>query len=240
MVKEVAVGTETEQKRLLRVGVDDALPVPMQMGDPASDTFRGYEVDLLRLLAGRLHWAIEYHRARWSLITSELSSGRLDLICSAATVTERRKTEVNFCTPHLRLRLALVVGENAPNPLDAAVSRFGVRRGTTAEEFLREGLGLQPVMLSESNEDLYHAVSNGQLDAIIDDSPIATHFASSIAGLSYRGVYESTDGEYAIMVRRENDALKCEIDAALSVLETEGILAMLRERWFGTPAALIV
>jgi ABC-type amino acid transport substrate-binding protein len=152
---------------------------------------------------------------------------------------EQRKAEVNFCTPHLRLQLALVVRKNAPDPLDAAKNRFGVRRGTTAEKFLREGLGLEPVRLSESNEELYNAVSNGQLDAITDDSPIAMHFASSIAGLSYRGAYDRTEGEYAIMVGRDNDALKCEIDAALSVLEAEGTLAMLRERWFGTPAVLI-
>jgi ABC-type amino acid transport substrate-binding protein len=169
----------------------------------------------------------------------ELSCGHLDLICSAATITEQRKAEANFCAPHLKLRLALVVGENAPNPLDAAVSRFGVRRETTAEEFLRKKLGLHPVMLSESNEELYNAVSTGQLDAIIDDSPIAMHFARSVAGLSYRGAYDHTDGEYAIMVARDNDALKCEIDGALSMLEAEGTLAMLRERWFGTPALLV-
>ena len=142
MVQEDAVGGDTYQKRLLLAGVDDAPPIPMQIGDPASDTFRGFEVDLLRLLAERLNWAIEYRRARWSLIVSELSSGRLDLICSAATVTEQRKAEVNFCTPHLRLQLALVVRKNAPDPLDAAKNRFGVRRGTTAEKFLRKGLGL--------------------------------------------------------------------------------------------------
>jgi ABC-type amino acid transport substrate-binding protein len=60
MIREVAVGSEIEQKRLLRVGIDDAPPVPMQMGDPASETFCGYEVDLLRLLAKRLNRAIEY------------------------------------------------------------------------------------------------------------------------------------------------------------------------------------
>jgi ABC-type amino acid transport substrate-binding protein len=33
-------------EKVLRVGIDDAPPVPMQMGRPESGDFRGYEVDL--------------------------------------------------------------------------------------------------------------------------------------------------------------------------------------------------
>jgi polar amino acid transport system substrate-binding protein len=227
------------RKRLLRIGVDDAPPIPLQMGDPALGTFRGFEVDLLEALAEQLDLVMEYRRAWWSLITDELVARRLDLVCSAATVTEERKAEVDFCAPHLKLQLGLVVRRDSPYPLDAAASRFGVRRGTTAEEFLREGLGLQPVTVSESNEELYAALSHGQLDAIIDDSPIAIHFANAIPGLIYRGPYENTEGEYAIMVAKDNGALKNEMNAALSRLELEGTLAKLRKRWFGSPELLV-
>lgn len=228
-----------EKKSSLRVGIDDAPPIPMQVGDPALGTFRGYEVDLLEAIAERLDRTIEYQRAWWSLITKELTAGGVDLVCSAATVTEERKAEVSFCVPHLRLQLALVARQNSPDPLDTAGSRFGVRRGTTAEEFLRGRLRLEPTTLSESNDELYDAVSKSQIDAVIDDSPIALHFAKATPGLSYRGPFANTEGEYAIMVAKGNDALKNEINAALAMLAAEGALTRLREQWFGSPAVLV-
>ena len=60
------------QKRVLRVGVDDAPPIPMQMGDPALDRFRGYEVDLLELIAERLSCTNQYRRA-WLLAELQLN-----------------------------------------------------------------------------------------------------------------------------------------------------------------------
>lgn len=224
---------------LLRVGIDDAPPTPMQIGDPGSGTFRGCEVDLLGRLAERLDYALQYRQAKWSLITGELVSGKLDLICSAATVTEQRKAQVSFCKPYLKLRLALVVRENFPEEIVPAEIRYGVRRGTTAEEFLGSRLGIRPAAISESNEELYSALSNSELDAIIDDSPIAIHFVKCTAGLSYRGPYGGTDAEYAFMIAKDNDALRANLDAGVSALEAEGTLAELRERWFGSPALLV-
>ena len=227
------------RNRALRIGIDDAPPVPMQMGDPVSGTFRGYEVDLLKLVADRLDCTNEFRRAWWSLITEELVSGKLDMVCSAATVTELRKNEVSFCEPHLWIKLALVVRQNTADLPGRESPRFGVRRSTTAEEFLRMTLGHEPVMQSESNDELYQALSKGHIDAVIDDSPIARHFADSIGGLHYSGAYEGTSAGYAIMLAKNNDALRQELNAILLSLEAEGALLALRQRWFGTSAMLI-
>lgn len=73
------------EQAVLRVGIDDAAPIPMQTGGSVVGTFRGYEVDLLEQLARRLNCRIEYHRAWWSLITEELTSGKLDLVRSGCS-----------------------------------------------------------------------------------------------------------------------------------------------------------
>ena len=108
----------------------------MQIGTPESGDFHGYEVDLLQKLAKRLDFSIQYRRALWSVIFGELSSGGLDLVCSAATVTAERAREVDFCAPHLKLSLALVTREELSADLDISASRVGVRHGTTAAAYL--------------------------------------------------------------------------------------------------------
>jgi len=68
-------------ERDVRVGIDDAPPVPMQLGNPETGDFRGYELDLLGEIARRAGFRLSYRRALWSAIVSELMTGEVDLIC---------------------------------------------------------------------------------------------------------------------------------------------------------------
>jgi polar amino acid transport system substrate-binding protein len=218
-------------ERVLLVGIDDAPPVPMQQGSPAAGDFRGYEVDLLEALALRLCVTLEYRRAYWSVIVDDLAAGRVDAVCSAATVTAERARTVDFCAPHLNIALALVTrdGDGAGTRLEGR--RVGVRRGTTAEEYVRNHGVVEPAALTEFNDELYAALAAGSLDAIVDDSPIAAHFARVVKGLQLGGILPETNAAYAIMVRKGNDVLRRAIDSALAALEADGVLGALRTRW---------
>jgi polar amino acid transport system substrate-binding protein len=220
------------QRTIVRVGIDEAPPVPMQMGGPETGDFRGYEVSLLRMLASTLGFEIQYRRALWSVIIQELATGRLDLVCSAATITDARRREVDFCTPHLAIALAVVKRRGLPCHLQLNDLRVGVRSGTTAEAYLRQLGETRPAKFSESNEELYAALAEGKLDAVIDDSPIARHFSRTVAELVYVGVLPGTEGAYAIMVRQGNDELRTRINNALGQKEAEGTLTDLRDQWF--------
>ena len=79
----------------LIVGLDDAPPIPMQIGTPEEGNFRGYEVDLLEEVARRLGVRLRYRRAYWSVIVDELEAGDIDIICSAATITEERRRQAD-------------------------------------------------------------------------------------------------------------------------------------------------
>ena len=222
--------------RELLVGIDDAPPVPMQQGSPEAGDFRGYEVDLLQALAARLGAALRYRRAYWSAIVADLAAGRVHAVCSAATITPERAREVDFCRPHLHLTLAVVTraGDPAGPALaggDLSGRRAGVRAGTTAEAYARAHGAPEPAAVSESNDALYAALAQGALDAVVDDSPIAAHFARAVPGLAVAGALPGTEAAYAVMVRQGDDARRAVLDAALAALEEDGTLPALRGRW---------
>jgi polar amino acid transport system substrate-binding protein len=215
----------------LLVGIDDAPPVPLQIGNPETGDFRGYEVDLLEALARRLDVTLAYQRAFWTAIVGDLAAGRLDVVCSAATVTQERRATVDFCRPHLSLTLAVVTRADDRSGAVLGRRRVGVRVGTTAEAYTRAHGDGEPSQRSESNEELYAALAAGQLDAVVDDGPIAAHFARAVPGLQLSGPLPGSDAAYAIMVRKGNDALRNALDAALGGLEADGILRRLQARW---------
>jgi ABC-type amino acid transport substrate-binding protein len=93
----------TMASRTVRVGIDDAPPAPMQLGNPDTGDFRGYEVDLLAEIGRRVGFELSFRRALWSVIVRELMAGDVDLVCSAATVTMEREREVDFLLPSSEL-----------------------------------------------------------------------------------------------------------------------------------------
>lgn len=223
--------------RIIRVGIDDAPPAPMQIGNPDTGDFRGYEVDLLEEISRRVGFRLSFRRALWSQIIRELMAGDIDLVCSAATITIERAREVDFCTPHLRLALAVVKRDGITGDTAITGLRLGVRRGTTAEAYAKQHGALEPARVSESNENLYTSLAGGDIDAVIDDSPIAKYFSHSVAGLQFTGVLPGTEAAYAIMVRKGNDDLRAEINRALGEMENDGTRQTLFVRWFGDGAS---
>jgi arginine/lysine/histidine transporter system substrate-binding protein len=213
----------------LVVGLDNALPPPMQLGDPADDTFRGYEVDLLKELARDMCRSLSYRRIAWSQLLDELRSGAIDLICGAATKTPERQRVVDFSKCYLQVSLAVV--SHAPFAINDlhACNALGVRAATTAESFLRSK-AIAVSHVSESNEELYEALEAGRLDALVDDSPIAAAFARTHRALTV-SLLPGTSSCYALMLRKGNSALQDAVDAVLERLEQDGTLQALQRKW---------
>ena len=205
----------------------------MQLGHPDKGDFRGYEVDLLKEVGRRAGFGLRFRRALWSVIVRELITGEVDLVCSAATITREREREVDFCSPHLNVTLAVVKRAGTNKERTITGLRLGVRRGTTAEAYVRQHTNLVPMQVSESNEELYALLGASGLDAVIDDSPIAKWFSHSVPGLQFAGVLPGTDAAYAIMVRKGNNKLRAEINRALEEMANDGTRRMLLLRWFG-------
>jgi glutamine transport system substrate-binding protein len=226
-------------EQTVRVAIDDASPAPMQIGDPDRGNFRGYEVDLLKEVARRVGFRLSFRRAPWSVIVHELAAGEVDLVCSAATVTSDREREVDFCSPHLDVSLAVVKRAGLAADITLHGLRLGLRRGTTAETYVRQRMRIEPVRISESNEELYALLSAAELDAVVDDLPIAKWFSHQLPGLQFAGVLPGTEGAYAIMVGKKNHKLRREINRALAEIENAGTRRMLLMKWFGNDPAKV-
>ncbi len=74
----------SERPRVLTVGLDASPPPPLHTGHPGE----GFEVDLLQAVAERVGVRIRYESALWRQIVDKLVRHELDMICSAATITE--------------------------------------------------------------------------------------------------------------------------------------------------------
>ncbi len=219
---------------VLTIGVDESPPPPLHMGDPGSEDFAGFEVDLTRAIAAELNLRVKYRSELWSKILRDLLERRLDLICTAVTVSPEREAFVDFSAPYLDVQLVVVVPESSSirSFRELRGRTVGVRVATTAAEFVWRNAGAGSISLFDLNTDVYAALREGQVDAVVDDSPIAASFTRAGSDLKVAAAIEGSDAEYALMCAKGNTMLRDAVDRALERIKADGRYAEFLRRWF--------
>jgi ABC-type amino acid transport substrate-binding protein len=219
--------------QVLTIGLDEAAPLPLHTAY-ASTSFEGFEVDLLQKIAADLYLDISYTVAPWDKLLQMCHEGSIDAICSAVTVTADRKQRLAFSEPYLYLHLCSVCRKDHLLSLEQLHEHpVGVRRGTTAEEWLIDHLGLSPALRSDSNDDLYNQLLNGFIHAVIEDSPIAYGYTKAHPELTIVDIFPDSAAHYAIAFCKKDLASVEKINSALKQLKQGGSLHTLQEKWFG-------
>lgn len=214
----------------LRIGVDAAPPGPLCLGVPGEVTFAGFEVDLMHALGDRLGRPVVFDALRWTELLAKLDTADLDLVCTAATITPERARRFLFSTPYLRTQLALICRrDHVVTGLEGGSVRVAVRPGTPAEAYATRHRAEASTF--HMNTEIYHALEEGSVDAVIDDLPIGAWFAAQSASLHMGARLPGTDALYGLVLARDNQPLKGAIDAALQTLFQDGTYARLYDAW---------
>jgi ABC-type amino acid transport substrate-binding protein len=231
---------QTIKKGVLSVGVDESPPPPFHMGDPASQTFEGFEVDLTRTIATKLGLRPEYRSELWSKIFSDLRAGRLDMICTAATVTEQRKQEIDFSLPYFDTSVAIIVRrtDQVGSVEDLRDWVIGVRIATTAEDVARQKIPAREFRTFDLNVDAYNALVEGAVGAVIDDYHIARSFEFTIPEIRVACEIPGTKCQYAMMFAKGSDNLRTGINEALNEIRMDGTYDTFYRKWFTTKAGI--
>ncbi|PTS99730.1 amino acid ABC transporter substrate-binding protein [Pedobacter sp. HMWF019] len=220
-------------KEILKIGLDSVAPVPMHT-DYNSDVFEGFEVDLMREIAGQLNLEIHYEISLWKNILEKLYKGELDMICSAVTMTPSRQRILEFSVPYLQFRLCAVVNEgtslNNLNSFDHKI--LGVRIATEAEKYIMEKFPNHQVVHATKNEELYQLLVKKKIDIVIDDSPIAGSFLQKYKKLQMGMFLPDTHSHYGIAMKKGDTELRHRINEVLRHLKENGVYHQIYKKWF--------
>ncbi|MPR32434.1 substrate-binding periplasmic protein [Salmonirosea aquatica] len=216
----------------LKIGLDFAAPVPLHT-DFSKGNFEGFEVDLMNQIAAELNLELEYSVSFWKDIIRDLQDKKIDVICSAATKTSEREKEFLFSRPYLDFHLGVVCYQSNRLSLDDLTGkRIGVRISTEAEKYLKEKFSDIKLEYSDSNEELYSQLRKKEIDALLDDSPIAFGLTQDNPELSISSLLPDTSAQYAIMLNKNNLDLKKKLDVCMDKFSSNGLLEELQQKWF--------
>jgi ABC-type amino acid transport substrate-binding protein len=219
----------------LRVGVTTNLP-PIIFRSPKE--ILGLEADLAMLLGKRLNRPIQFVVLDWNQQIPALLAGRTDIIMSGMTVTKSREVRIAFTEPYLKTGLlpAIRARDTAKYASVAAIREsfpsVGVIKGTTGEAYVRRNFpeATRIATLADPSEAPYE-LKGRRIDVFIHDAPAVVWLVSeNDAELAV--VQEILTEEYLGWgIRRDNDLLMEQANAALRDWKKNGILKELILRW---------
>jgi polar amino acid transport system substrate-binding protein len=224
----------------LRTGVDGTF-APHAFPDLATGSVQGFNVDLARAIAEKLKRPIKIDSAQFSGLLPAMQAGTYDFIIAPVTVTKERAESMLFTEGYLNTDFQFITGRNGPE-IKALEELKGkvvtVNKGSAYDSWAR-GLEQKIGWTVESfgtQTDAVQAVIAGRAVANITGNTVAAWAVKSNPALKLSYLH-STGLVWSMPIRKDNVAMRDLLENAVECLKTDGTIAKLHEKWFGTKPA---
>ena len=230
----------TNELRLICVDLP-ALPL---FDKASADGVRvGYEPSAAELVAERMNRTVTWVVTAWSDMVPALASGRGDGIWCGQGITPSRAELVDFSRPYAVFDESVLVraGDGLTSAEDLSGRRVGAIAGSTNMALAETFPGVETVAFDGASEDILgdmvQALRQGTVDAVVDDDvalvPLADQPDLALA------FTVPTRNRWGVSVVKGNEALRNELDEALTAVIADGSLESVWKTWMsGLPFPL--
>ena len=176
----LTAAAQATKSRLLRVQETNTLRVgttgdfvPMSYRDPASNEFRGHQIDAANELAKELGVKVEFVLTDWKTIMSAIQSDKFDIAMTGTSMSVARAKSAGFSIPWGRNAFfPLVQKKNAARfkdweDLNNPKVTAGFNLGTTMEQFVQSTLPKSTARRVESPARDWQELLAGRVDFVV-------------------------------------------------------------------------
>jgi polar amino acid transport system substrate-binding protein len=201
----------------------------------------GFEFELAEYLASSLGVRSEYVNWEWEMLPQILDRGTIDVVLNGYEWSAEREQLWSSTIPYYIYELQLLAREG-----DAAIGawddlrqlgtdgqrkRVGVLQGSAAERYVEQEFG-DAIELKKYPEvtSVMGLVEQGQLDATVQDVPIAIHYGPEFPALHAVGAPRAP-GYYVAYVRQGEEGMRGALNEAIAKGLADGTLRRIYEKY---------
>ena len=224
----------------LRIGVEGAYP-PFSFKQ-ADGTLAGFDIDIAMALCAQMQRDCEMVEQEWDGMISALKAKKFDAIVASMSITEERKSQIDFSDKYYQTPARLVAKKDAGfegTPEGLTGKRIGVQRGATHQCYAEKMFPNAEIVLYGTQQEVFRDLALGRVDAELSDSMISQEsFLSKPEGADYAflgGDHTDLDcyGEgVGIAIRKGNDALREALSAGITAIREDGTYQTINDKYF--------
>lgn len=198
----------------------------------------GFNVDLAEEIARRLKRPITIDAAQYSVLVPALQAGTYDFLAAPTTVTRERAEAMLFSEGYLDTDFQFLTLKATPDITkleDLKGKVVAVNKGSAYDSWARgleEKIGWK-VESFGTNSDAVAAVMAGRAYANVAGNTVIAWAVKNNPRLKLSYLHK-TGLVWAIPFRKDSAGLRKQVEDAIACMKTDGTLAKLHERWFGT------
>ena len=237
--KSAQAPAKSDSKAKIVVGLDDNFP-PMGFKDEKNQIV-GFDIDLAKEAAKRLGRPVEFKAIDWSSKEAELKSKRIDILWNGLDITEKRKENMMFSDPYMENRQIVFLKKDSTLEVkgekDLAGKVVGTQAGGTTEEYIDATPAFKSSMKEVKRYADYIAcfmdLENGRLDAVVCDEITGRYYISKHPDkLKALDVVIGPVSNFGIGFRKDDKALRDDVQKALNEMKKDGTMAKISKTWF--------
>jgi polar amino acid transport system substrate-binding protein len=224
---------DVKQRGVLRWGADAEGGAPYVFHDPAApDRLLGFEVELAEELARRLAVRPQLVQENWDMLVPALKQGAFDVILNGLERTPENHQKLELSRPYFVYHQQIITRADTTQikSLDDLKGRtVAALSGSVSFRILAARPEINMKIYS-GNAQSFQDLKIGRLDAVIVDSPVASHFARNDPELRFGGP-PFAPGYYAIGLPLGDAELLGALDKAIGALLANGTLERIYRKY---------
>jgi cyclohexadienyl dehydratase len=239
--------TATERDRLdqvLRAGVlhvGTTMDTPVFSMKAADGGLHGFDMDALETLGQALGVRIKYIKMTFGSMLGDLTADKFDIAMSGMGRTLERARVAAFSRPYMRYGKLLMIRAadrdkyRSLADLDKPGIKIAFNKGGLNDRFANTEFKHAAPAGYPSNELATADLLTGKVDAQVQDSTAAVYLSRQnpkLAAMDPGNVFHPV--HVAILMRREDVALRDFINTWIDQIEMDGTLAKIRTKWLGS------
>lgn len=204
----------------------------------------GIDADLVNAIAADNGLTASFVKTPFDGIFAALAAGSCDIIASSVSITEERKAANDFTDPYFTIQQTILVRSGDAATLNDTPAlkdkKVGAQSGTTGADFAKAEGSKNGFDVTEFQgaDEMIAALKAGQVDAVIQDSPINGYAATQSSGeLTVSKVFDGAGEAYGFVVPKSNPGLRDAMNASLKELNDSGKYKEIITKYLGSAAA---
>ncbi len=197
----------------------------------------GFNVDMANEIGRRLGRPVTIVAQEFSGLIPGLQARRFDFLAAPTTVTAERAKSLLFTEGYLNTDYQFVVRKDAPDITrleDLKGKTIAVNRGSIYDTWARENAGKYGFQVENYNTqpDAVQAVLAGRAYANLAGNTSVAWAVQRTPGLKLSYLIR-TGLVWAIPFRKDDVAMRNQVEEAVECMKQDGFFVRLHERWFG-------